>query len=108
MALQHRWTALVQFFLQRFNNVRMMVACGVDAVARQKSENPPAIFGVELRPQTARIPDVQPKHVQQACPLRIDAILVARIRGDRRGHLVTEAPLYPGTCTAFATVWKNL
>src|ERR1700756_3501460 len=65
VALQHCGTTPVQFVLQRLNNVRMVVACVVNAVPGQEVQNSPSAPGKKLCSRAAFIPDIQRQQVQQ-------------------------------------------
>src|ERR1700676_2310316 len=99
MALQHGWTALVQFILQRGDDMGMIVAGVVDTVAGEKVEDPAAILGEKFRPGTGSIRNVHLQEVEQRHPLRINEVFI-KIAGyfffgnrlNWGGHGIMDAP----------------
>ena len=57
----------------------MIVAQIVDAMAGDKIEDTPAVFGEELSSLAASIARVHFENFEQTHPLRVDAILIQRV-----------------------------
>src|ERR1700686_1543687 len=64
MALQHRRTTPIHFVLQRLNDVGMVVAGIVNAVAGQKVQYATTVFREQLATETALILNVHAQQVE--------------------------------------------
>src|SRR6516162_7517820 len=83
MTLQHRRTRAVQFLLQRFNDVRMIVPGVVYAISRKKVEIRGAVFGVELATLASLVANVHAQKLKQSNPLRVDAFCIQVLSSER-------------------------
>ena len=76
MRLNHRRPVALQLLTDRRNHRGMVMACVVNAIAREKVEDASAIVGKELASETSPVANVHLQQVQQSHPLRIDVFRV--------------------------------
>jgi hypothetical protein len=98
VALQHDRAAEVELGLERGNDVGVVVASVVDAIAGQKIEEDAAALGVQFATSAAQVADIHAEQVEQADPFGVDVVgvggVVNRAGGWRGGHLVGRVEMF--------------
>jgi hypothetical protein len=79
---QHHRAGAVQLIFERVDNRRMVVARVVDAIARKKVDDAPAIGSEQLSSHASFIGDIHPEQAKQLDPLGIHIVGVSICRDD--------------------------
>lgn len=79
VALQHDGAGGLEFADEGFDDVWVVVASVVDAVAGEEVEDGAAVFGVELGAEAAAVLDVHAEEFEEARPLGIDELAVCGV-----------------------------
>src|SRR5579859_1781221 len=85
IALQHDGATFIKLVFDGTNDVRMIVAGVVNAIAGKKVNDTAAIRGEEFRTEAARVFDIQTEQVQQGDPLRVYIFGVGISRSGSQG-----------------------
>jgi len=76
VALQHHGAGGLELLDEGFDDVGMVVAGVVDAVAGEEVEDDAFVFGVEFGAEAAAVSNVHAEEAEEACPLGIDEVAV--------------------------------
>ena len=90
VALEHRGAGGLELVDEGFDDVGMVVAGVVDAVAGEEVEDDASVFGVELGADAAAVFDVHAEEVEEAGPLGIDEAAVCGVGGVGGGRRIAQ------------------